>query len=67
MPGREPFVTLTNAEVWAEIRKHEETTGDGGHADHEARIRSLEWRYYALLAGLLGGIIGAAGISLRGL
>lgn len=65
MPGDQPFVTITQAEVWQQIRKHESLVGDGGHADHETRIRKLEWRYFALLAGLLTGVVGSVTLALR--
>lgn len=66
MPNDQPFVSITHAEVWQELRHHELTTGDGGHADHEDRLRKLELRYYALLAGFLTGLSAATIIIARG-
>lgn len=63
--GEEPFVTVTHAEVWQELRQHESSTGTGGHADHEQRIRKLEWRYFAVLAGFLTGLTGAIALAMR--
>jgi hypothetical protein len=70
MPDQ-PFATVSTQEIWQELRSHDKllnrldqrTTGaDKLHEDHEERIRKLEWRYYALLAGLGGGLALAAGI-----
>lgn len=58
-----PFLSISYREVWDSFRTHEQTTPGGGHADHEQRIRSLELRYYGLLAGVVGGVLGAAGIA----
>lgn len=61
-----PFIQITNREVWDEIRVHAKTSGDGGHADHEGRIRKLEWEYRAMLAGLVTGLVSAVVIVARG-
>lgn len=75
MPDR-PFMELTSIEVWREIRAHgdaliqirdhlqalQESAGD-----REARIRKLELRYYAILAGLVAGAIGYAVTVARGI
>lgn len=66
---------LNAAEVWREVREQsdsiiglrkdvEELERDGG--DHETRIRKLELRYYAILAGLVMGFLGYAGTLARG-
>lgn len=63
--GDTPFKIITNQEVWDWTRQHERTDSGGGHADHEARVRKLEWRYNALLAGLLTGLVGALVVIAR--
>lgn len=68
MPNEDaPFVTVTHREVWDAVRKHEQSVGDGGHTDHELRIRRLELRYYTLLAGLVTGVIGSIALAVRGI
>jgi hypothetical protein len=71
-----PFVTITNREIWKQLEEQgediTEIRGDvkvlldaGG--DREKRIRKLELRYYAILAGLVVGFAGSATVIARGL
>jgi hypothetical protein len=66
---------LSAGEVWHEVRQNSdaiveirrnlnalEKAGD----DREARVRKLELRYYAILAGLVTGLIGYAFTLARG-
>jgi hypothetical protein len=64
--GDSPFLEISHKEVWGEIQSHSKTTGEGGHADHENRIRKLEWEYRAMLAGLVTGLVSAIVIVARG-
>jgi hypothetical protein len=74
VPDR-PFMELTAQEVWREVQDHGtsitelrrnvsalEKAGD----DREARVRKLELRYYAILAGLVTGLVGYALTVARG-
>jgi hypothetical protein len=74
VPDR-PFMELSAGEVWHEVRQNSdaiveirrnlnalEKAGD----DREARVRKLELRYYAILAGLVTGLIGYALTVARG-
>lgn len=74
MPDR-PFMELTSTEVWREIRAHgdalieiKERLADLAEAgkDREVRVRKLELRYYAILAGLVTGAIGYAATVAKG-
>lgn len=75
MSEETPFVTITNREIWRQLEQQggdiAEIRGDvkvliSGGADREKRIRKLELRYYAILAGLAVGFTGAATIIARG-
>jgi hypothetical protein len=67
---------LSAAEVWHEVRGHSEAITEikrdvegleKAGEDREARVRTLELRYYAILAGLLTGAVGYAVTVARGL
>jgi hypothetical protein len=71
-----PFVELSAQEVWHEVREHSESIAEirrnvlaleKAGDDREARVRKLELRYYAILAGLLTGAIGYAITVARGI
>jgi hypothetical protein len=71
-----PFMELTSGEIWREIRAHGEALieiRDGlndlkeSGKDRESRIRKLELRYYAILAGVVTGAIGYALSIARGI
>jgi hypothetical protein len=66
---------LSAGEVWREVRGHgdaiiairkelDEEVRQGD--DRETRIRKLELRYYAILAGLVTGFLGYAATLARG-
>ena len=72
MTSHEPqdFVRITNREVWEKLGRVEtkidqaltkQEKADEERADHSKRIRSLELRFYGILAGIIatvGSIIG---------
>jgi hypothetical protein len=58
-----PFMQLSAEEVWRQVRQQSdaiiEIRGDiAAVEDHEQRIRKLERRYYAIIAGLIAGFAG---------
>ena len=63
MPPRTP----SDRELWDALRQHERNRDDGGHADHEDRIRSLEFRFYAILGVIAAAVAGAGWLRVGGL
>lgn len=72
MPGEEPFHTISKAEVWETVQgirsdvtsilegQREQNGKLAEHGsrlnDHQVRIRSLDFKFYGVVAGLLGGL-----------
>lgn len=60
--GGRTFVTITNRDVWEsvnklrdEVRNYTQQTSD--YPELKARVRGLELKFYALLAGVIGAIV----------
>lgn len=48
-------VRITNKEIWLEVRELAEIVRP--LADLPKRVRKLEFRYYGLIAGLVGAVV----------
>lgn len=62
MAGSIPFHTVTNEEIYVEIKKLRDDVGIINAAEVITRLKSLEFKFYAVLAGLVASIGANAGL-----
>lgn len=55
--GGRTFYTVTNREIYEELKKIHQELGDLTKAELPKRVRALELRFYGILAGLIGALI----------
>lgn len=58
--GERPFMVITNRMIWDKLNNIEETLSDAQPLETKKRVRSLELKFYGILAALVAALIGVA-------